>query len=146
MMLQKTTELGITKFIPVICERSVVREINIDRAKKIVIESTEQSNQLYPPQISKITRLEDYIKNFNIESELLFADVNAKNNLKDIKLKVNNSKSLLIGPEGDFSPDERNLILSKENTISFSLSKNILRTDTAAIGAITILNYHLNFK
>ena len=146
IILQKATELGISKITPIISERTEIKDLNFDRAKKIVIESTEQSNQLYPPQISKITRLEDYIKNFNIESELLFADVNAKNNLKDIKLKVNNSKSLLIGPEGDFSPDERNLILSKENTISFSLSKNILRTDTAAIGAITILNYHLNFK
>ena len=144
IILQKATELGISKITPIISERTEIKDLNFDRAKKIVIESTEQSNQLYPPQISKITRLEDYIKNFNIESELLFADVNAKNNLKDIKLKVNNSKSLLIGPEGDFSPDERNLILSKENTISFSLSKNILRTETAVISALSLINYSLN--
>ena len=146
IILQKATELGISKITPIISERTEIKDLNFERAKKIIIESTEQSNQLNPPYISKITGLKDYINNFNIESELLFADVNSKNSLKDVKLKTGNSKSLLIGPEGDFSPDERNLILGKKNTVSFSLSKNILRTDTAAIAAITILNYHLNFK
>ena len=49
MILQKTTELGINKFIPILCERSVVREINIERAKKIIIEASEQSNRISVP-------------------------------------------------------------------------------------------------
>ena len=54
LILQKATELGIQKFIPLICERSIVREINIIRAKKIIIEASEQSNRISVPEFSKI--------------------------------------------------------------------------------------------
>ena len=60
MMLQKTTELGIQKFIPLLCERSVVREINIERAEKIVTEASEQSNRISVPEILKIQNLESF--------------------------------------------------------------------------------------
>ena len=57
IILQKATELGVTKIIPIISERTEVKELNLERANKIVIESTEQSNQFNPPEISKITKL-----------------------------------------------------------------------------------------
>ena len=60
MMLQKTTELGIQKFVPLICERSIVREVNIERAEKIVTEASEQSNRISVPQILKIKTLENF--------------------------------------------------------------------------------------
>ena len=51
MMLKKTTELGVEKFFPILCERTVVRELNIERSKKIVIEASEQSNRIIVPEI-----------------------------------------------------------------------------------------------
>ena len=54
-----------------------------------------------------------------------FADINCKEKLKKEDIKGDNLKTILIGPEGDFSPDERKMILENKNTISFSLSKNI---------------------
>ena len=61
-ILQKATELGVSKIIPIISERTEVKELNIDRAKKIVIEATEQSNQLVPPEITDVIKLKDFIK------------------------------------------------------------------------------------
>ena len=140
-ILQKATELGVSKIIPIISERTEIKELNHDRAKKIVVEATEQSNQLIPPEISKIMKLKDFIINLDNSTQLLFADVNAKNNLKQDDVKGNNIKSILIGPEGDFSPAERELILANANTTPFSISKNILRSDTAVISAISLVNF-----
>ena len=144
MILQKATELGVTKIIPIISERTEVKELNHERANKIVIEATEQSNQLIPPEISKIVKLKDFIYNLDVSSKLLFADVNCKKSLKKEEMKDKNLKTILIGPEGDFSPSERKMILEKKNTISFSLSRNILRSDTATISALSIINYSLD--
>ena len=88
MMLQKTTELGIQKFVPLLCERSVVREINIERAEKIVTEASEQSNRISVPEILKIQNLENFIKNFPENGNLIFCDINCESsNLKSILLK-----------------------------------------------------------
>mgnify|MGYP001353221030 FL=1 len=140
-ILQKATELGISKILPIISERTEIKELNHDRAKKIVIEATEQSNQLIPPEISKTIKLKDFISNLNNSTQLFFADVNSKNNLKQDDVKNGKTKSILIGPEGDFSPAERELILANANTTPFSVSKNILRSDTAVISAISLVNF-----
>ncbi len=146
MMLQKTTELGIQKFIPLLCERSVVRDVNIERAKKIIVEASEQSNRISVPEISKIQKLGNFLKNFEENGSLIFCDINCKvNNLKKI-ISKKNPICILIGPEGDFSENERQLIVDNKKTISISLANNILRSETAAVAATTILSYHLNFK
>ena len=141
IILQKATELGIAKIIPIISERTEVKELNLERAKKIVIEATEQSNQLSPPEISKIIKLKDFMDSLKDSSKLFFADINSKKRLKKEDLKGEILKTILIGPEGDFSSDERKMILENNNTISFSLSKNILRTETATISALSLVNY-----
>ena len=118
-----------------------VKELNLERANKIVIEATEQSNQLRPPEISKIIKLRDFLDNLNDANKLFFADINSKEKLKKEDIKDDALKVLLVGPEGDFSPAERKMILENNNTISFSLSKNILRTETATISALSLINY-----
>ena len=141
MILQKATELGVAKITPIISERTEIKELNYERANKIVIESIEQSNQLTPPLISDVIRLNDFINNLKDSTKLLFADVNSKDNLKLKDLKSEDFQTILIGPEGDFSPSERELILGYSNVIPFSLSKNILRSDTAVISAISLVNF-----
>ncbi len=140
-ILQKATELGVSKIIPIVSERSEVKELNSERAKKIVIEATEQSNQLVPPEISKVIKLKDFLKTFDRTNKLLFADVNSKENLKSQDLKDSKSFCILIGPEGDFSPSERETILGKREVKPFTLSRNILRSDTAVISAISLVNF-----
>ena len=146
MMIQKTTELGVQKFIPLLCERSVVREINIERAKKIVTEASEQSNRISVPEILKIQNLESFLKSFPENGNLIFCDINCdSSNLKNVSSKKN-PVCILIGPEGDFSENERQLIVNHKKTVSISLAKNLLRAETAAIAATTILSHNLNFK
>ncbi len=141
IILQKATELGVSKIIPIVSERTEVKELNIDRAKKIVIEATEQSNQLVPPEISNVIKLKDFLKTFGETSKLLFADVNSKDILKTEDLKNSKSLCILIGPEGDFTPLERESILQNRAVKPFTLSRNILRSDTAVISAISLVNF-----
>ena len=141
IILQKATELGVAKITPIISERTEVKELNLERANKIVIEATEQSNQLRPPEISKIIKLKDFLDNLNDANKLFFADINCKEKLKKEDIKDDALKVVLVGPEGDFSPAERKMILENNNTISFSLSKNILRTETATISALSLIIY-----
>ena len=141
IILQKATELGVSKIIPIISERTEVKELNYDRAKKIVIEATEQSNQMFPPEILESIKLKDFLKKSDKNTKILFADVNSKENLRSEDLKDFKSLSILIGPEGDFSPKEREYILSFSQVVPFRISKNILRSDTAVISAISLVNF-----
>ncbi len=140
-ILQKATELGVCKIIPIISEHTEVKELNLDRANKIIIEATEQSNQLNPPQLTKVIKLKDFLDNLNNSTKLLFADLNSKDNLSKESVSGDSSKTILIGPEGDFSPSERDLILRYPNVIPFTLSNNILRSDTAVISAISLVKF-----
>ena len=144
-ILQKATELGVSKIIPIISERTEIKELNHDRAKKIVIEATEQSNQMLPPEILEITKLKDFLKNLDESTKLLFADINSKDYLSVEKLKNFKSLCILIGPEGDFSSSERQSILSFPRVVPFTMSKNILRSDTAVISAISLVNFINNY-
>ena len=140
-ILQKATELGVNKITPIISDRTEVKDLNYERAKKIVTEATEQSNQLIPPVISEITKLQDCLKNLDASTKLLFADVNSKDSLQTDDLKNSKSLCVLIGPEGDFSPLERKAILENLSVKSFTISRNILRSDTAVISAISLVNF-----
>jgi len=145
-MIQKTTELGIQKFIPVVCERSVVNDINIERIKKIIIESSEQSNRLSVPEITKKESLKNFLKLFPKNGCIIFCDINCnKSNFKNIlSKKIKGPVCILVGPEGDFSENERQLIIKLNQTCPLSLASNILRAETAAIAATTIVNFELN--
>ena len=147
-LIQKGTELGVKKFIPILSERTVVREINIERIKKIIIEASEQSNRISVPEINKPELLKNFLSQFPKNASLIFCDINSKkNNLKNILSKnIYGPICILIGPEGDFSENERKMIINLNQTNPISLAKNILKAETAALSAITIVNYHLNLS
>ena len=147
-IIQKATELGVQRFVPILSERTIVREINIERIKKIIIEASEQSNRISVPEISKIESLENFLSVFPKNGCLIFCDINSnQSNLKNILVKKTEGPiCILIGPEGDFSENERKKIIDLSQTCSMSLTKNILKAETAALSAITIVNYHLNLS
>tara|TARA_B100001559_G_C16294377_1_gene526634 strand:+ start:64 stop:786 length:723 start_codon:yes stop_codon:yes gene_type:complete len=147
-IIQKGTELGVQKFIPILSERTAVKNINIERIKKIIIESAEQSNRISVPEIIKLETLKNFISNFPQSGCLVFCDINCdKSNLRNILMQKDLGPTcILIGPEGDFSENERKLIIDLNQTHSISLAKNILRAETAAVAALTLVNYHLNLS
>jgi len=146
-VIQKGTELGVQRFIPILSERTIVREINTERLKKIIIEASEQSNRISVPEINKPELLKNFLFQFPRNGVLIFCDINSnQNNLKKILENINGPICILIGPEGDFSENERKVIIDLNQTYSISLAKNILKAETAALSAITIVNYHLNLS
>ena len=141
-MLQKATELGVTKFLPIIFDRTVVRKINKDRLEKIVIEASEQSNRINVPNIEYAQDLNNFLKKNSMD--LIFTDLNSNINKVDKSKLTDKPVCIIIGPEGDFSETEREKILSFKGVQPVKINENILRSETAVISAISIVNYVIN--
>ena len=141
-MIQKATELGVTKFLPIIFERTVVRSINVERLKKIAIEASEQSNRINIPSIEQTQNLESFL-NSNLV-DLIFTDLNSTNKKIDKSKLTNKPICIIVGPEGDFSELEREKILTFKGVQTVKINENILRSETAVISAISIVNYAIN--
>ena len=143
-MIQKSTELGITKFLPVIFDRTIVRKINKQRLEKVIIEAAEQSNRINIPKIEKPQNLKSFLSKNKSKMNLIFTDLNSENKKLDLNKLINKPICIIIGPEGDFSENEREEILFYEGVNSIKINENILRSETAAISAISIVNYFVN--
>ena len=140
-MIQKATELGVTKFLPIIFDRTIVRKINKERLEKIIIEAAEQSNRINVPTIEDSQNLEIFLKN---KVDLIFTDLNSNNKKIDLEKLTVNPTCVIIGPEGDFSEEEREQILGFKGVQPIKISENILRSETAVISALSIINYAIN--
>jgi 16S rRNA (uracil1498-N3)-methyltransferase len=141
-MIQKATELGVTKFLPIIFDRTIVRSINIERLKKIATEASEQSNRINIPSIEQTQNLESFL-NSNLV-DLIFTDLNSTNKKIDKSKLTNKPICIIVGPEGDFSELEREKILTFKGVQTVKINENILRSETAVISAISIVNYAIN--
>tara|TARA_B100000579_G_C22663276_1_gene771991 strand:+ start:262 stop:942 length:681 start_codon:yes stop_codon:yes gene_type:complete len=138
-MVEKLSEIGISRITFVLSENSEKKKLKYDRIIKKTISALKQCNSLFLTDIQELILLEDYLKKTSNIKNKFFADLNSNNILKK---PINKEKSLiLIGPEGDFSNTEKDLIL-KNNFKSISLGSSILRTETAAIvGGFMLRNF-----
>ena len=121
---------------------TIVRKINKERLEKIIIEASEQSNRINVPIIEECQNLNDFLKTNLID--LIFTDLNSKNNKIDKSKLKDRPVCIIIGPEGDFSEAEREKILSFKGVQPIKINENILRSETAVISAISIVNYVIN--
>ena len=110
--------------------------------EKIVIEASEQSNRIDVPIIEESQNLTNFLKTNSID--LIFTDLNSKNNKIDKSKLTDRPVCIIIGPEGDFSEAEREEILSFSGVQAIKINENILRSETAVISAISIINYVIN--
>ena len=135
--VEKSTEIGISEITPIITKFSEKRKINIDRLNKIAISSMKQSNQFYLPKVNPITSFDDFLK-LNKDYKLI---AHLKNNNSFNKKSIANKDQIviMIGPEGGFSEEEI-LKASKEKVKEISFGKNRLRSETAGVFAVSIIN------
>ena len=143
-MIQKATELGVTRFIPIIFDRTIVRKINKERLEKIIIEATEQSNRINIPTLEKPQNLKNFLSNNSKKIDLVFTDLNTSKKKLEIGNEGNKPLCAVVGPEGDFSEKERELILNFKDVKQININQNILRAETATISIISIISYILN--
>ena len=141
-MIQKATELGVTKFLPIIFDRTIVRKINKERLEKVIIEAAEQSNRINIPSIEEPQLLKDFLSNEKID--LIFTDLNSQNKKIDLAKLTSNPTCIIIGPEGDFSEEEREQILAFKGVQPIKINENILRSETAVISSLSIIHYVIN--
>lgn len=145
-ILQKSTELGVDKIIPIEATRSVIKvndkaDKKIDRWQKIVKEASEQSKRNKVPVISNIKKIKDLI-NEEYDCKILCSVNEMSMSLKKVLQNASKSDTILfvIGPEGGFSSEEEDILISN-GFISTSLGSRVLRTETASTFVLSIINY-----
>lgn len=142
-IIQKATELGVNKIIPLITERSQVRHTaKIERWRKIALSAAEQSCRGKAPEINEPVSLEGFLKGRH--TGIIFYEEETGKHLKQTLKNVRDFKeiTLLVGPEGGFSKEEVTAAVEK-GFLEASLGPRILRAETAAIKAISIVQYEL---
>ncbi len=139
--LEKATEIGIDEVTPLLCERSEKKQVKLERLERIVIASLKQSIKAFKPRINNITSFSELIAREKKEKVFCIAHCNdgEKNFINEVYLK-NQSCLILIGPEGDFSPEEVALA-SMNGFKQISLGTARLRTETAGIVACHTINF-----
>ncbi len=137
--LEKATEIGIDEITPLLCQRSERKSIKNDRLEKIILSAMKQSVKAYKPKLNKLTRFSDFVLSKTFEGGLIaHCEDNPKPSLKS-KIAGNQKFTILIGPEGDFTPDEIELAKTK-GFQEIHLGKSRLRTETAGVVACHTVN------
>ncbi|QNR84636.1 16S rRNA (uracil(1498)-N(3))-methyltransferase [Pedobacter riviphilus] len=139
--LEKATELGIDEVTPIITDRSERRVIKEDRLNKVITSAVKQSIKAYHPKLNDAVSFDAFLKEPFDGDKLIAHCIDSGEKQYISKLVVPHQKYLvLIGPEGDFTPDEVNLALNK-GFKALTLGDNRLRTETAALSVCFEINY-----
>lgn len=138
--LEKATEIGIDEITPILTEHSERKKLKLDRGERVIQAAMKQSLKLYKPKLNALTKLDDLLNIAN-EDEKFIAHCEDSQYKKQLITSCKKQKSylVLIGPEGDFSPQEIEKAITK-NYKEVSLSEERLRTETAAIVSTHSLN------
>lgn len=127
-VLQKGTELGVSHFIPILTERSVASGLNIERARKIVIEAAEQCGRSDIPAVREPINLDTAVDEFSGKIDLYFAE---RSEEAETQIKTSGAVGVFVGPEGGFTDDEKELL--NKHSKKLLLHDFTLRAETAAI-------------
>lgn len=139
-VVQKATELGARRLRPVITQRTIAERVNLDRMKANVIEAAEQCNLVFVPEVFEPVKLPKILAEWDDRRALIYCDETAAiaNPLEALKL-LQAPAAVLIGPEGGFTGEEKALLTELSFVTAISLGPRIMRADTAAVAALTLV-------
>lgn len=140
-MVQKATELGVAVLQPVLTDNTNVQRVKIERMTANAIEAAEQCNLLCIPEVRNPLSLSSVLSKWEPERKIIFCDEAASQKsaiaaLKDVDV---GPLAVLVGPEGGFSENERNMITALPFVITLSLGPRIMRADTAAVACLALV-------
>jgi 16S rRNA (uracil1498-N3)-methyltransferase len=139
--LEKATEIGIDEVTPIICERSERKIVKEDRLQKVITAAVKQSLQAYHPVLNPAITYTELLRQQTTASKLIAhcIDDSQRHYIKDL-VQPHGNYLMLIGPEGDFSPQEISYAL-EQGFMPVTLGATRLRTETAALAACFEFNY-----
>lgn len=143
-VVQKAAELGARRLRPVITQRTIAERVNMDRMRANVIEAAEQCNLVFVPEVHEPVKLPKLLAAWEQGRALVSCDetaatANPLTALHGLKAPA----AVLIGPEGGFTEEERRLLAAQSFVTAISLGPRIMRADTAAVAALTLLQASL---
>ena len=137
-IVEKAAELGARRVRPVITERTNADHTRVDRLQAIATEAAEQTGRLDVPQVAEPLKLEKLLASWDVSRQLLFCDEAGDAAPVLRAVQAGGPWAILIGPEGGFSPKERETLRALPYAVPATLGPRILRADTAAISALTL--------
>jgi len=146
-MVQKAVEMGVSRLAPIIMRHTQVERVNLDRMRANAIEAAEQCGVLNIPEIADPRKFDAWTRGWKADRLLVFCDEEA--DVKDPVAALASARggglagplpvSVLVGPEGGFADNERAALLKLPNVVRLALGPRILRADTAAVAALTLV-------
>lgn len=141
-MAQKATELGVSRLIPVLTRRTVPERVNRERLLANAVEAAEQCGILHVPEVSAPQKLGDVLTDWDMKRALIYADEQAPqaSPLAALAPLTPGPLAVLIGPEGGFEQEEREQLRRLPFVLPISLGPRVMRADTAAVAALSLIN------
>jgi len=141
-MVQKATEMGVARLQPVLTRHTVAERVNSERMRANVIEAAEQCGILRVPEIGPPERLDHMLASWDASRRLIFCDEGAPiaDPIAALREIAQGPLAVLIGPEGGFAPEEREAMAALPFVIRIAMGPRIMRADTAAVAALTLVN------
>lgn len=135
---EKACELGVARLVPVITARTIIDRLNGERLQAHMVEAAEQCGRTAVPELAEPVKLAALLREWPVERALFFADETGGAPAAAAMAAHPGPAAILIGPEGGFTPEERDAIRAIPQAIGIGLGPRILRADTAAAAAVTL--------
>ncbi len=139
-LVQKATELGVRRLRPVMTARTVAERVNLERMRANAVEAAEQCNLVFVPEVLEPAKLGPVLREWQAGRALVYCDeTSAVGNPLVALRELSVPAAVLVGPEGGFTEEERGLLKSLPFVTAIGLGPRIMRADTAAVAALTLL-------